>query len=79
MLSKKKIAKSTILYLYKNYYYIVFKDVSIPSELQQAFSSSISEFGSYVYNPDLFIYRLQENGKLILKNNAIKQCLNYFS
>ena len=79
MLSKKKIAKSTLLYVYKNSYYIVFKDVSIPLELHQAFSSSISEFGSYVYNPELFIYRLQENGKLIFKNNAIKQCLNYFS
>ncbi len=77
--SKLKIAKSILLYSYNNYYYLVFKNLNTNLSDIRNFFSGISEFCTYVNNSDVFMYKLQERGKIIFKNNAITKCLYYFN
>ena len=76
--SKLKIAKDIILYLYNDSYFIVFNNISTNFPDIKDFFVAITEFCTYVPNPEIFIYKLQENGKVIFKNNALKKCSNYF-
>ena len=78
LIDASKIAKSIILYQYNNYYYLVFHNMNDNYNKLSTFYTSITEFGSYVLNPDLFIHKLYENGTLFIKNNALKKSLNYF-
>lgn len=72
------IAKSTILYTYNSHYYLLFSKLNIEHPNIKQINTSITEFGSYVNNSDLFSYKLSERGKVVLKNNAIRLCLKYF-
>lgn len=72
------IAKNLSLYEYNNSYYLcIFNIKSNYPNAKQLFSS-ITEFASYVSNSDLFKLKLNENGKLIMKNNALKTAIQYF-
>lgn len=73
-----KIAQKVLVYSYKNCYYLVFNDINTQYRKISTFYSSITEFGSYVSNPDLFISKLYEAGILFIKNNAIKKSINHF-
>lgn len=73
------IAKSIVLYQYKNTYYLVFKQINLNYQYLKKLCSSITEFATYKTNPDLFIVKLVERGEVIMKNNAIKTGIQYFS
>lgn len=72
------IAKKIVLYFYKNSYYLCFSNIIAEQEKIKQLYSFISEFGTYVDNSDLFITKLTECGKIAIKNNAIKTCVNFF-
>lgn len=73
------IAKSISLYGYKNKYYLVFSNINLNYiDLKRLFSI-ITEFATYVSNSEVFTSKLIENGKIIMKNNAIKTSIEYFS
>lgn len=74
----KKIKKS-ILYLYKNQYYLTLTNILADVDLLKTFCSLVSEFGTYINNSDLFEKKLSEYGKIVIKNNAIETCCKYFS
>ena len=72
------IAKNILLYEYIDEYYLVFSKIySKNLEVKKIFSL-ISEFATYVNNSKLFKCKLIENGKLLIKNNAIKTAVRYF-
>ena len=75
----KNIAKSIVLYQYKNTYYLVFKQINLNYQHLKKLCSSITEFATYKTNPDLFIVKLVERGEVIIKNNALKTGIQYFS
>lgn len=72
------IAKQITLYEYKNNYYLIFSNSNINSKYSSHLYNSISEFGTYICNPNVFKHNLSENGKIIMKNNAIKTAIQYF-
>lgn len=74
----KKIKKD-ILYLYNNNYYLVLNNILADLSLIKSFCAVIAEFSSYVTNSDLFEKKLNEYGKVLIKNNAIETCCKYFS
>lgn len=77
-ISYANIAKNLSLYEYKDNYYLCISKINLNyPNLKQLFSS-ITEFASYVSNSDLFKLKLVENGKLIMKNNALKTAIQYF-
>lgn len=73
------IAKSICLYEYKKQYYLNFSSINLNyTDLKKLFSA-ITEFATYITNTDLFKRKLLENGKIIMKNNAIKTAMAYFA
>lgn len=72
------IAKSVVLYTYNSQYFLLLSKLNIEHANIKSFCNSITEFGSYVNNSDLFSSKLSERGKIVIKNNAIKLCLKYF-
>lgn len=78
LIDANKVAKSIILYQYNNYYYLVFHNMNDNYNKLSTFYTSITEFGSFVLNPDLFIHKLHETGTLFIKNNALKKSFDYF-
>ena len=73
------IAKSAILYDYNSKYYLSFSKINTEHPRIKNFYALVTEFGTYINNPDLFIHKLTERGKNVIKNNAIKTCATYFS
>lgn len=73
------IAKNISLYEYKNTYYLTFYNINLTYHKLKKLFSSITEFATYVNNSDLFIRKLTESGKIIMKNNALKTGITYFS
>lgn len=73
-----KVSEKTYVYLYNNSYYLVLNNLNTQYKNITKFYTGITEFGSYVVNPDLFISRLNESGTLFIKNNAFKKSLTYF-
>ena len=66
-----KLLKHSSLYELNSTYYFAFKATSINLNTLKCFCGFLSEFSKYVFNSDLFIRKLQEYGKLIIKSNAI--------
>ena len=73
------IAKKIVAYSYKNEYYLIFTDINVNYKNLVKFYSSITEFGTYINNSSLFISKLQECGKVVIKNNALKISLKHFA
>lgn len=73
------VASDISVYLYQNYYYLVLSDINLDNIHITKFYSSITEFATYINNSELFISKLHECGKLVIKNNAIKTSLKHFS
>lgn len=73
------IAKSTVLYAYQNAYYLCFNNINIDHPCIKQLYTLITEFGTYVDNPEMFSCKLTECGKVVIKNNAIKTCVKFFS
>lgn len=73
------IAKSMILYSYQNSYYLCISGINIEHSTIKQLYTLITEFGTYVNNSEIFKRKLNECGKIVIKNNAIKTCIKYFS
>lgn len=71
-------ADSVTLFEYNEKYYLVFTNIIVNNSLLKLFCSSITEFASFVSDADLFESKLLEYGNIIMKDNAIDNCLNYF-
>ena len=79
----KKICDSSIksskLCLYENKYYFIIDELPENSKLIKTFYSSILEFAKFVSNSDTYKNKILEHGKIILKKNAIINCINKFN
>ncbi len=71
-------AKNVVLYFYNDRYYLLFSNINNEHENIKLLYTLITEFGTYVYNCNLFTKILSEHGKIIIKNNAIKTCIKFF-
>lgn len=73
------IAKNISLYEYFNNFYLAFSDINLNyPDIKKVFSG-ITEFATYTSNAELFRRKLVENGKIVMRNNAIKTAIQYFS
>lgn len=73
-----KISKTSMLYSYNNFYYLVFNDINVKYPNLKVIYSSITEFGTYINYSEPFVAKLHECGTLVIKNHAIKVCSKYF-
>lgn len=73
------ISKSMILYSYKDSYYLCISNINIEHDSIKQLYTLITEFGTYVDNSEIFARKLTECGKIVIKNNAIKNCNKFFS
>ncbi len=77
-LDTSKLAKNISLYLWKDSYYLVLKNVNHKYPLLNLFYSTLSEFGKLTSPSHYFEYKLLEHGKVLLKKNAIAMGITYF-
>ena len=75
----KKLYKSAALYLFNNNYYLVLDNLNLENSNLSFFYSSLLEFSVIEKYSRNFIFKLKEHGKVILKNNAITTCIQYFA
>lgn len=73
-----KFVDTISLFLYNEHYYLVLKNIHSDFALLKNFCSSITEFGHFVNNSHLFERKLLEYGDIILPENAILKCQQYF-
>ena len=73
-----KVAKEVYLCTYKNEYYLVLNELNTDYKKIAKFYTSITEFGTYVSNPELFVHKLNETGRIFIKNNALKKSFSHF-
>ena len=78
-IDSKLVAKNISLYEYKDEFYLVLTNINLKYIELKKLLSIITEFATHVNNSDLFKRNLVENGKIIMKNNAIITAVNYFS
>lgn len=74
-----KVANKVCLYMFKDVYFLSLTNINAKYDKLQRFFSVITEFGSYVINPNLFINKLKEYGTLCVKNNAFKKGMDYYA
>lgn len=79
VLEADKISKELSLYTYKNKYYLIINNINLKAKNLKPFYYTIAEFGHFISNPETFKNLLIEHGTLIIKKNAIKNTLKYFS
>mgnify|MGYP004499159819 FL=1 len=72
------LAKSMVLYLYNDIYYLCISNINIENSNIKQLYTLITEFGTYVDNSEVFSRKLNECGKIIMKNNAVRTCIKYF-
>ena len=73
-----KLAKHTILYLWQDSYYLVFKNINTEDKNISLLYSILSEFGKILSFSDSFESKLSEHGKAIIKKNALDVGIQYF-
>ena len=73
------IAKNIVLYVYKDVYYVALENINIHYPCLKKLFSNTTEFATYLNYSNLWINKLKENGKIVMKNNAIRTCLKYFA
>ena len=73
-----KIAEKIYLYKYKEFYYLVLCDINSKFKHLTRFFTVITEYGSYVINPDIFVHKLYESGMLFIRNNAFKKSFIHY-
>jgi len=73
-----KIAKHVLLYAYKDTYYLVFTHIDLAYPELHKLASYLTEFATYVDSSEIFVSKLVECGKVVMKNNALKTAMKYF-
>lgn len=76
--SDSKLVKNTILYLWKNNYYLVLKNINVQDEKASLLYCALSEFGKLLSSSDHFEAKLLEHGKVLIKKNAIDVGVDFF-
>lgn len=77
-LNFKKLAKNTILYLWKDTYYLVLKQLDTQQDSIDLLYAILSEFGKFPSSSNHFECKLLEHGKVMIKKNAIDIGMKYF-
>lgn len=72
------VSKRVTLYLYQNSYYLILGNINEEYKNKLSFFSAIPEFATYINNSSIFISKIQECGKIVIKHNAIKTSLKHF-
>ena len=67
------IAKSMMVYEYKNAFYFVLDDIHLENSSLKVFFAAITEFASHVSCSNLFLSKLMECGKVLMKQAGIKK------
>ena len=67
------------LYLWKNYYYLVLKNIDIKSKNSFLLYSILSEFTKNISFSKTFEAKLAEYGEIIIDKNAIEIGINFFT
>lgn len=73
-----KVSKSSMLYCYNTYYYLIFNNINAKYPQLKAVYSAITEFAKYVDYSDALAAKLHESATLVIKDHAIKVCSKYF-
>ena len=78
-LDNSELAKKTSLYLWKNSYYLILRNVNTKYKNMNQFYSTLSEFGKLLSFSNHFEYKLLEHGKVVIRKNAIDVGINFFA
>lgn len=73
------LAKTIRLFMWKNTYYLVLKNINTQTENLKLFYSTLSEFGKLLSCSEHFEAKLLEHGKIIIKKNAIEMGSRFFT
>lgn len=73
-----KVSKSSMLYCYNTYYYLVFNNINVKYPSLKSLYTAITEFATYVNYSDALVAKFHESASLILKDHVIKTCMKYF-
>lgn len=76
--SSGKLAQNTALYLWKNTYYLILRDVNKDYKNMNLLYSTLSEFGKLLSFSNSFESKLLEHGEVIMKKNAIRTGIKFF-
>lgn len=77
-IKNNKFIKNSVLYFWKDTYYLVLKNVTTTYQNNNLFYSTLSEFGKLLSFSDSFECKLLEHGKVIIKKNAIDVGIKFF-
>ena len=73
-----KFLKKSTLYELNSTYYLVFETETLDEFSLKSLYGFLSEFSTLVFEPDLFVRKLQEYGKVIVKSNVVNLiCKNF--
>lgn len=75
----KYISKDFSLYLYNDTYYLAINNINTGFPRLKSFYAILSEFANLVNHSNNFEAKLLEHGKVIIKKNAIKKGITYFT
>lgn len=73
-----KISREISLFVFNNTYYLLIKNIDTDYKYTKIFTTILSEYANNIHNAEIFKYRLNEYGKVIFENSAIKKCIKYF-
>lgn len=71
--------KDATLYLWKNNYYLILKNLNPKYETINLFYATVSEFGKLLSFSNHFESKLLEHGKVLIKKNAIDVGIRFFT
>lgn len=77
-INRDKLTKNAILYLWKDCYYLILKNMNTKSENIKLLYSILSEFGKLLSFSNSFECKLLEHGEVVIKKNAIDVGSKYF-
>ena len=72
-------SKKSDLYEYNSNYYLILSKINVNSISLKYICSSITEFAHFVNSSELFESKIKEYGKLVIEQNAILTCMEYFT
>lgn len=78
-LDNSKLIQNASLYLWKNTYYLILRNINTKYKNINQFYATLSEFGKTLSFSNSFEYKLLEHGKVIIKKNAIDVGIHFFA